>query len=55
MGNRHDPTVLEESDDDRKNFFYGIYHQEAADFLEKVVRRHNVFVCGGTGSGGTTF
>ncbi len=29
---------------------------EVADFLEKVVRsRHNVFVCGGTGSGKTTF
>ena len=29
---------------------------EVADFLEKVVSsRHNVFVCGGTGSGKTTF
>lgn len=29
---------------------------EAADFLQKVVAsRHNVFVCGGTGSGKTTF
>ncbi len=29
---------------------------EAAEFLAKVVRsRHNVFVCGGTGSGKTTF
>lgn len=29
---------------------------EAADFLKKVVEsRHNVFVCGGTGSGKTTF
>lgn len=35
---------------------YGSVTQEAADFLEKVVRsRHNVFVCGGTGSGKTTF
>ena len=29
---------------------------EAADFLQKlVVSRHNIFVCGGTGSGKTTF
>lgn len=35
---------------------YGSITQEAADFLEKVVAtRHNVFVCGGTGSGKTTF
>lgn len=35
---------------------YGSITTEAADFLEKVVRsRHNVFVCGGTGSGKTTF
>ena len=30
--------------------------QETADFLRKlVVSRHNIFVCGGTGSGKTTF
>lgn len=35
---------------------YGSITPEAADFLEKVVAtRHNVFVCGGTGSGKTTF
>ena len=35
---------------------YGSITSEAAEFLEKVVRsRHNVFVCGGTGSGKTTF
>ncbi|MCI8516208.1 MAG: CpaF family protein [Hungatella sp.] len=35
---------------------HGSITAEAADFLEKiVVSRHNVFVCGGTGSGKTTF
>ncbi len=35
---------------------YGSITTEVAQFLEKVVRsRHNVFVCGGTGSGKTTF
>ena len=35
---------------------YGSITTEVAEFLEKVVRsRHNVFVCGGTGSGKTTF
>lgn len=35
---------------------YGSITSEVAEFLEKVVSsRHNVFVCGGTGSGKTTF
>ncbi len=35
---------------------HGSITAEAADFLEKiVVSRHNVFICGGTGSGKTTF
>ncbi len=35
---------------------YGSITQEVADFLKHVVAsRHNVFVCGGTGSGKTTF
>lgn len=35
---------------------YGSITPEAAEFLRKVVAsRHNVFVCGGTGSGKTTF
>ena len=35
---------------------YGSLTQEAADFLEKLVRaKYNIFVCGGTGSGKTTF
>lgn len=35
---------------------YGSITDEVAEFLEKVVRsRHNVFICGGTGSGKTTF
>lgn len=35
---------------------YKAITQEAADFLEKLVRsRHNIFIAGGTGSGKTTF
>ncbi len=35
---------------------YGSLTPEAADFLEKLVRaKYNIFVCGGTGSGKTTF
>lgn len=35
---------------------YGSLTAEAADFLEKLVRaKYNIFVCGGTGSGKTTF
>lgn len=35
---------------------YGSLTTEAADFLEKLVRaKYNIFVCGGTGSGKTTF
>lgn len=35
---------------------YGSLTQEAADFIEKLVRaKYNIFVCGGTGCGKTTF